>query len=177
MAKKIAANMSAKSPKGDFSDISSLVEMFCREHLNEEYTNLCKQLFAKLARKRPSPFASGKPNTWACGIIRTVGWVNFLDDSSTKPYMKLTAIDKALGVGESTGQGKCMAIRRMLKLQQFAPEWTLPSRLDKNPMAWMLSINGFIVDVRHATRDVQEVAFKKGLIPYLPAENGHISAE
>jgi hypothetical protein len=44
--------------------------------------------------------------------VRTIGWVNFLDDSSHKPHMKLTAIDKAFGVGESTGQGKSMLIRR-----------------------------------------------------------------
>ena len=46
----------------------------------------------------------------------------------------------------------------------------LPSRLDDNPMVWMLQVNGFMVDVRHAPREVQEIAFKKGLIPYIPAD-------
>src|SRR6202008_4042504 len=66
-------------------------------------------------RKRPSPLVSGKPQTWACGIVRTIGWVNFLDDKSQTPHMKLTAIDKAFGVGESTGQGKSKLIRSILK--------------------------------------------------------------
>jgi hypothetical protein len=61
-------------------------------------------------RKRPSPLLSCKPNVWACGIIRTIGWGNFLDDRSQTPHMKLTAIDKAFGVGESTGQGKSKLI-------------------------------------------------------------------
>ncbi len=84
--------------------------------------------------------------------------------------MKLTAIDKAFGVGESTGHGKSKAIRTMLKIRPFDPEWTLPSRLDDNPMVWMLEVNGFLMDVRHAPREVQEIAFEKGLIPYIPAD-------
>ena len=65
--------------------------------------------------------------------------------------MKLTAIDKGFGVGESTGQGKSKTIRTMLKIRQFDHQWTLPSRMDTNPMAWMIEINGFIVDARHLT--------------------------
>src|SRR6187401_1131759 len=105
----------ADTPKNPATEvIARLVEDFCREHLNEEYAELCGRLVAKLARKRPSPLVSGKPNTWACGVVRTIGWVNFLDDSSRTPHMKLTAIDKAFGVGESTGQGKAALIRKML---------------------------------------------------------------
>src|SRR6478752_1500778 len=87
-------------------EITGLVEGFCKQHLNAEYADLCRKLTEKLARKRPSPLVGGKPNTWACGIVRTIGWVNFLDDRKSKPHMKLPAIDKAFGVGESTGQGK-----------------------------------------------------------------------
>ena len=86
--------------------IIGLIDQFCKEHLNEEYAVLCRKLAEKLARKRPHRLLNGKPNTWACGIVRTIGWVNFLDDKSQTPHMKLTAIDKAFGVGESTGQGE-----------------------------------------------------------------------
>jgi hypothetical protein len=58
----------------------------------------------------------------------------------------------------------------MLKIRTFAPEWTLPSRMDDNPMVWMLEINGFVMDARHAPREAQEIAFEKGLIPYIPAD-------
>jgi hypothetical protein len=37
-------------------------------------------------------------------------------------------------------------------------------------MIWILNINGIIMDVRHAPREVQEIAFNKGLIPYIPAD-------
>jgi hypothetical protein len=37
-------------------------------------------------------------------------------------------------------------------------------------MAWMISVNGFIVDARRLSREIQEVAYEKGLIPYIPAD-------
>lgn len=117
--------------------VLGLIDQFCKEHLNEEYAQLCRKLAEKLSRKRPSPLLSGKPNTWACGIVRTIGWVNYLDDRSQKPHMKLTAIDKAFGVGESTGQGKSMLIRKMFKISPIDPEWSLPNRLDQKPTVWV----------------------------------------
>jgi hypothetical protein len=162
-----------------FDRIVGLTDGFCRDHLTEEYAALCRKLAEKLARKRPSPLTGGNPETWACGIVRTVGWVNFLDDRSRTPHMKLTAIDRAFGVGESTGQGKSKAIRTLLKIHQFGHEWMLPSQLGDSPLVWMVSVNGFIIDIRTAPREVQEVAFEKGLIPYIPADRptgdeGHV---
>src|ERR1700675_4304547 len=139
-----------------FEEVAGLIDAFCKEHLNNEYADLCRRLTEKLARKRPSPLVSGKPNTWACGIVRTIGWVNFLDDKSETPYMKMTAIDKAFGVGESTGQGKSMLIRKMLKIKPMDPAWSLRSRMDQNPMAWMIRRNGFPGEGRFLKRQIQE---------------------
>lgn len=157
------------------TQIAALVDAFCNEHLNDEYADLCRKLTEKLARKRPSPLVSGKPTTWACGIVRTLGWVNFLDDKSQTPHMKLTAIDKAFGVGESTGQGKSMLIRKLLKIRRMDPEWSLRSRIDENPLVWMIEINGFVIDARYLKREVQEEALRKGLIPYIPERPQRIS--
>ena len=154
-----------------------LTDAFCRDHLDADYVALCRKMAGVLARKRPSPLIRGKPESWACGIVRTIGWVNFLDDRSQKPHMKLTAIDKAFGVAESTGQGKSKAIRTMLKIRSFDPDWTLPSRMDQNPMAWMIEVNGLPVDARHLPREAQEEAFRKGLIPYIPADRPGEPAE
>ena len=133
MAKRKATSKGSGEVGPVLELIVAMTDQFCREKLNEEYAVLCRRLAEKLARKRPSPLLGGKPETWACGIIRTIGWVNFLDDSSNKPHMKLTAIDKAFGVGESTGQGKSKTIRTMLKIRQFDHHWTLPSRMDDEP--------------------------------------------
>lgn len=166
--------MSKHKPSADkakdeaVKEIARLVDAFCNEHLNDEYAELCRKLTEKLSRKRPSPLMSGKPNTWACGIVRTIGWVNFLDDKAQSPHMKLTAIDKVFGVGESTGQGKSMLIRKMFKIRLMDPEWSLRSRMDKNPLVWMIQVNGFLVDARILKREIQEEALRQGLIPYIP---------
>jgi hypothetical protein len=155
-----------------YDAIVALTDAFCQAHLDAEYGALCR----KLARKRPSPLLSGKPETWACGIIHTIGWVNFLDDRSRQPHLKLTAIDKAFGVAESTGQGKSKAIRMLLKIRSFDPRWTLPNRMDENPRAWMIEINGLIIDARFLRREYQEEAFRKGLIPYIPGDRAEDSS-
>ena len=81
--------MPAKNAQADVLPIIlGLIQDFCRAHLNDEYADTCRRLAEKLARKRPSPLASGKPNAWASGIIRTIGMVNFLGDPSQTPHMK-----------------------------------------------------------------------------------------
>ncbi len=164
--------MSRKSEdvQGMLTLIVGMIDDFCRDRLNEEYAVLCRKLAEKLARKRPSPLLSGKPGAWAAGIVRTIGMVNFLGDKSQKPHMKMTEIDKAFGVGESTASAKSSAIRKMFKMSQLDIEWMLPSRVAESPLTWMLSVNGFIMDIRDAPREAQEVAFEQGLIPYIPAD-------
>ncbi len=151
--------------------VVAMTDAFCQTRLNEEYLALCRKLAEKLAAKRPSPLLRGEPRTWACGIIRTIGWVNFLDDRSQSPHLKPPVIDQALGVAESTGQGKAKAIRQMLKIHQFDHRWTLPSRWEDNPLIWTLQdSNGFMIDIRQQPVAMQRAAFKQGLIPYVPAD-------
>jgi Domain of unknown function (DUF6398) len=171
MARKKEAEPSVpEAARPAYDAIVGLTDRFCQAHLTWEYQMLCRKLAAALARKRPSPLTRGKPEVWACAVLRVIGWVNFLDHSSNSPHLKLTAIDKAFGVAESTGQGKAKAIRDLLKISQFDFRWMLRQRIEESPMAWMISINGFIVDARHLKRDVQEQALRKGLIPYIPGE-------
>ncbi|MDR3636958.1 MAG: DUF6398 domain-containing protein [Isosphaeraceae bacterium] len=169
-AKPVPKPQSREEKNEALAVVIGLIDQFCKEHLNEEYAVLCRKLAEKLGRKRPSPLLQGSPNAWASGIVRAVGGVNFLHDKSQTPYMRSTDIDHYLGTSPSRGAAKLAAIRKMFKMHQFDPNWTLPSRLDDNPMVWMLQVNGLVVDVRHAPRDVQEIAFNKGLIPYIPAD-------
>ena len=151
-----------------YDAIVALTDGFCQAHLTHEYQMLCRRLAAALARKRPSPLARGKPEVWACAVLRVIGWVNFLDDSSQTPHMKLTAIDKAFDVAESTGQGKAKAIRELLKIRQFDFHWMLRRRVEESPMAWMVEVNGFILDARFLKREIQEELYRKGEIAFIP---------
>src|SRR3954470_18225306 len=136
-----------------YDAIVGRTDAFCREHLTGEYEVLCRKLAGVLARKRPPPLPNGKPETWAASIVRVIGWVNFLDDSSQPVHMKLTAIDQAFGISSNTGQAKSKAIRDLLKIRTFDPHWTLPSRMGRNPRAWMIEVNGFVLDARDLKRE------------------------
>ncbi len=168
--RKKVANPTVKNIKPILEEIFDLIEDFCVVHLNEEYANTCYELAEKLSRKRPSPLLRGRPKTWACGIIRAIGWVNFLDDPLLEPCLKFTTIDAALGVSNSTGQKQSLIIRKMLNIHSFDPDWTLPSLIADNPMVWMVEVNGMALDLRYAPREIQEVAFERGMIPYIPAD-------
>ena len=167
-----------KAPSAEISDeivsnvkaITALTDAFCERHLNEEYAEMCRRLTAELARKQPTPLKRGRAEVWACGIVRTIGWANLLDDPKSSPYMKLIDIDPEFGVANSTGQGKCMAIKRMFGIGRLNVEWTLPSRLGDNPVVRKVWLNGELVDIRQKPRERQEAAFRKGLIPYIPAD-------
>jgi len=154
--------------QGHYDAIVALTDQFCQQHLTEEYRDLCRRLTAKLCRKRPSPLVTGKLQTWACGIVYAMGRVNFLFDKSQMPFMRADDLCSHFGLSASTGSAKSTAILTLLKSGQADPQWTLPSQLANNPMAWLIRVNGFVVDARHAPREVQEEAFRRGLIPYLP---------
>ena len=151
-----------------FHEICALIDAFCSEKLNAEYALLSKELAAKLARKRPSPLNNGQVKTWACAIVYAIGTINFLYDKSQNPHMRTDELCAWFGVASSTGASKSKQIRDTLRISQFDHQWILPSMLDEYPTAWMISVNGLVVDARMLPRSLQETAYKKGLIPYIP---------
>ena len=153
-----------------FGRLTKMTDAFCDEQLNGEYQQLIREATAALCRKRPSPLSSGRPNSWAAGIVHAIGMVNFLFDRSQDPHCSASDIYTYFGIASSTGSAKSKQVRNALKMRQFSPEWTLPSKIDDNPMVWMLEVNGLIVDVRYMPLEVQEIAYEKGFIPYIPGE-------
>jgi hypothetical protein len=160
-------------PKGMlpvYERIVGLTDDVCDKQLNSEYRNLARAMTAALCRKRPSPLTSGQPRTWAGGIVYVLGRSNFLSDRSFPPYMTTADLSAAFGVGESTLHAKARVIEKTLRARIFDPNWTLPSLLGSNPLVWMAEVNGLLVDLRTMPREVQEVAFAKGIIPFIPAD-------
>ena len=151
-----------------YKAIVEITDRFSKENLNEDYAQLIRYAVAALCRKRPSPLETGNINTWACGITHAIGMVNFLFDKSQAPHISAKELYKKFSVGESTGNAKSKVVRTMLGMYQLDPNWSLSSRLQSNPLVWMLSVNGLMVDVRSMPREIQEIAFEKGYIPYIP---------
>lgn len=153
-----------------YEAIIALTDEVCKKHLNEEYALLARQATAALARKRLSPLLQGRANSWACGIVYALGFVNFLFDKSQEPYINATDLCKAFGLSASTGAAKSKVVRDTLGMSQLDPNWCLPSKLENNPRAWFIMLNGFIVDARSLPHEIQEEAHRKGLIPYVPGK-------
>jgi hypothetical protein len=164
--------LSASVPKarsGWFNEVAEHIDAFCNTHLNTEYKSHCRKMALTLCRKR-SLVLNGKSESWAAGIIYALGQVNFLMDRSQDPHTTSAEIAKGLGVSVSTMQAKATIIRKALKLFQFHPNWTLPSKVDDSLVIWLLEVNGILMDIRTAPRGAQVAAYERGLIPYIPAD-------
>ena len=170
MAKIISSKPVPQKMLATYESILALTDAFCRNHLDDDYRTLAQRMAATLCRMRTSPVSSGLPRTWACGIIYALGQINFLSDPSTQPHMTMAELCTAFGVGQSTASAKARVISLVLKTHQLDPKWSLPSLLDANPLVWMAEVNGLLVDLRDMPREVQEIAFDKGMIPYIPAD-------
>jgi hypothetical protein len=151
-------------------NITSFTDDFCLKHLDEDYQILAHKLVAALARKRPSPLTSGKANVWAGGIINALGTINFLFDKSQSPYVTTEQLADGFNSAKSTLGNKAKKIREMVKMNRFDHKWLLPSKIKDNSMAWMITVNGFILDARTLEPEIQKIAYDKGLIPFVCAE-------
>ena len=65
----------------------------------------------------------------------------------------------------------------LLKIRPLDPEWSLRSRIKDNPMAWMVKVNGFILDARFLKREIQEDLHRKGIIPFIPEKRPGLPAD
>lgn len=168
MAKNTKSENVPKAMQETYEKVVSLTDDFCQKYLNDEYAQTIRYATAALCRKRPSPLQKGRVKSWACGITYAIGSVNFLFDRSQTPSMSAGELCEKFGVSTSTGAAKSKEVRDALDTYQLDPDWCVPSNLDDNPRVWMISVNGFLMDVRQAPRRVQELAYEKGIIPYIP---------
>lgn len=168
MAKAKKSENVPKAMQEVFDKIVAITDEVAEKNLNDEYAQMIRYATAALCRKRPSPLLKGRVKSWACGITYAIGFVNFLFDRSQDPFMSAADLCAAFGVSKSTGGNKSKEVRDILKTFQRDPNWCLPSEMDNNPMAWLISVNGFMIDARNAPRQIQELAYKKGMIPYIP---------
>jgi len=165
-----------KIPKGweeIYAALTALTDECCAKHLNPEYAELARLAIAALCRKRPSPLVNGGAQTWACAVLYALGQINFLSDKASKPYMAMADLCEHFGIASSTGGNKAKVVRQALGIRQFDHRWTLPSRLASSSAVWMINVNGLFADARDLPPRVQEMAVKKGLIPFVwrPADD------
>lgn len=157
-----------KPLRADVAEIAALIDEVCAEHLDDEYAALSLRLLAKLARKRPSPLLRGQRRVWAAAVLYTVGSINFLFDPSEQPHLRSDDLAIATGVAKSTMANKAALIRRTFQLGPLEPELCRRELLTRHPYAWLVEIDGFIVDVRSLPQPLQEEARRRGVVPAWP---------
>jgi len=168
--KKTPKTTTAKSAYRDrLAEIVALTDDFCDRFLNDEYKLVCREMADCLCQEG-SPVLRGKASSWACGLVYAVGRVNFLTDPSQSPHMKAEELAAGFQVSPATMYNKSREICNGLELMPLDPDFTVASRIDDNPLIWMLTVNGFVMDIRDAPREAQVVAYENGLIPYIPAD-------
>lgn len=150
-------------------EIVGITDSVCLSVLDEEYADLARRAVAKLARKRPSPLKAGRHATWAAGVVYALGHVNFLSDPASQPCVTADQLSAAFGVATSTMSSKARQVRGLLRISHFSPEFQRADVAAQNPLAWIIEVNGLAVDARHIPPDIQAEAYRRGLIPYIPA--------
>lgn len=145
--------------------VLALADSFCDRHLDAEYKELCRRLIHKLARKRPSPLSRGEAKIWAGGAIYVVGRQNFLFDPSMRPHMTVDQISDGIGVPKSTLGNKAALMCKILRITRLTYDYHRREMLARDPLPWMIEVNGFLMDARQAPPDVQAELRRRGIIP------------
>lgn len=146
-------------------EVLAVIETFCAEHLDEEYTEICARMTVRLARKRPSPLLRGRPDIWAAGVVYAVGQVNFLFDPAQRPHLSADQLSESLDVKKTTMANKAALIRGMLGVAVMDPEFCRHDMLEQHPYAWVITIDGIPIDARALPGPLREEAQRRGLVP------------
>lgn len=153
-------------------EIVAITDEVCIKHLDTEYAELCRKLTGKLARKRPSPLPRGQRRIWAAGILYAIARINFLFDPAQRPHLRADQLAKLVGAKQSTMANKGALILKTLDLSLMDPEYCRRGLLDQHPLAWLVEVDGLLVDARHLPEPLQAEALRQGLIPALPPQAG-----
>jgi hypothetical protein len=120
------------------AEVLAITDELCAACLDSEYTELARELVARLARKRPSPLARGDVRIWAAGALYALGQINFLFDRSQQPHLTADQLAAQLGVVKATMASKAATIRRTLDLAYYEPGLTRQSLYEGPPLAWIV---------------------------------------
>jgi hypothetical protein len=148
-------------------EIADIAERVSAEYLDDEYAALARQMADRLAWSSED-IERGQARSWAAGILHALGRVNYLFDPTQTPHMKSADLAEKVGVSPATASSYARRVTEALSLTPLNFEWYRPSKLEDNPLAWYVLVDGLIVDIRTMPLEVQEEALRQGLIPYLP---------
>jgi len=102
--------------KESLNEIRTLVESFCKQHLNEELNAYALELCDRLGRKRTISITRGRKEIWAAGIVYLIARLNFLFDPSNEFHLTADTICDFFGTKKSTAGQKATLIEKACKI-------------------------------------------------------------
>ena len=101
-------------------------------------------------------------------MIYTIGGLSFLFDRTQHPHLSSDDLSALAGVPKSTMANKAKVLRDTLKLGHFSFEFQRREIIEHNPAAWLVMLDGLLIDARTMPPELQAEARRRGLIPGLP---------
>ena len=148
------------------ADIVEITDAFCAEHLDAEYAELCRALAVKLARNRcyAETAASGPPGS----CTRSAGSTSWRIRPRRRFWTERLA--ELLDVKQTTMGNKGALIRDLLGIGRFHEEFVRQDMIERNLMAWLIEVDGLVMDARSLPVPVQHELARVGIIPYVPEQ-------
>lgn len=110
------------------SEIISIIKEVCKNNLNEEYLFLAENLCEEIFKLDNSKLNKGKANSWACGILHSIGIINGLFSNKSNIDIKASEFYKLFNVSSSTGLSKSKEVRNMINIDE--EKWLISSKKD-----------------------------------------------
>jgi len=110
------------------SEIISIIKEVCINNLNEEYLFLAENLCEEIFKLDNSKLNKGKANSWACGIVHSIGIINGLFTNKSNIDIKASDFYKLFDVSSSTGLSKSKEVRSMINIDE--EKWLISSKKD-----------------------------------------------
>lgn len=136
--------------------ILNLIAGFCAQKLNKEYLSLAKKVLRQLGNIEPVPYAKGKPEIWAAGIIHMLGSINWMFDRCNKYYTPSTDINAYFGTNGSTTGNKAALIKDLLDIRQGDREFSTQHTIDQDLFAQFVMVNDMIMPVTTLAEELLE---------------------
>ena len=145
--------------KARLSEIVHITDRFC----DAEFQRLCRSMAVVLCLKGV-PLESKKAAGWAAAIVYSIAWVN----PGHRFHNTADEILHAFGVSPARLMRRVRVIRKTLDLRRMDSRWSTRRTVGLNPRTWKVILDGRPCDIRTAPRKVQEEAYRRGIIPFLP---------
>ena len=101
-----------------------------------------------------------------------IGQNNFLFDPSQAPHLSAEDLSHLTGIPKSTMAAKAKRIRDAVGMRApMDPAFCRRELLAEHPCAWLIEIDGLLVDARLLPAELQAEARRYGLIPDLALDN------